>query len=271
MSASIASFANWISFHLGNGEFEGRRLLSRSLIQELQKPRVHVGGPEFAEYSDVHYGLGFRTHRYRGERVVWHGGGWTGTNALMMLLPDRSVGVGVLANIGMVPLFAPHILANHVFDRVCGMEPVPWLERFRERRRHLVAQQAVDLEAGKRMRRPDTRPSRDLADYAGHYEHPGYGRITITHAGGQLHWAFRGMSAPLRHRHFDTFELPEAPESPSRLLPGLLSVSFSIDRQGSIASLAIPFEPLVKAITFTRIPAGTACRDSSGCAGRVRA
>jgi hypothetical protein len=54
---------------------------------------------------------------------------------------------------------------------------------------------------------------RDLVDYAGEYEHPGDGRITITHANGKLHWAFRGMSEPLVHREHDTFELPEAPKS----------------------------------------------------------
>jgi hypothetical protein len=217
---------------------------------------VHVGAPEFAEYSDVHYGLGFRSHRYRGERVVWLGGGVTGTNTLMMMLPDRGVGVAVLANNGMVPLFAPHILANYVFDRVCGKEPAPWLDRFRERRRKFVAQQDVDRQAGKASRRPATQPGRDLADYAGDYEHPGYGRITITHAEGKLHWAFRGMSEPLAHRHYDTFELPEAPESPGGLLPGQLALSFSTDHEGNIASVAVPFEPLVKDIAFTRIAAG---------------
>src|SRR5262252_3377237 len=194
MSTSIASFANWLGFHLGKGEFEGQRLLSPGLIQELQKPRVHVGTPEFAEYSDVHYGLGFRSHRYRGERVVWHGGGFTGTNTLMTMLPDRGVGVAVLANIGMVPLFAPHILANYVFDRLCAQEPVPWLNRFREQRCKLVAQQDIGRQGEEASRRPATEPGRDLADYADDYEHPGYGRITITHAEGKLHWAFRGMS-----------------------------------------------------------------------------
>jgi CubicO group peptidase (beta-lactamase class C family) len=58
MSTSITSFANWLRFHLGQGAFEGQRLLSSSLIQELQKPRVHVGATGFAEYSDVHYGFG---------------------------------------------------------------------------------------------------------------------------------------------------------------------------------------------------------------------
>jgi CubicO group peptidase (beta-lactamase class C family) len=255
MSTSIASFANWLRFHLGKGEFEGQRLLSPTLIEELQKPRVHVGAAEFAEYSDVHYGLGFRSHRYRGERVVWHGGGFTGTNTLMMMLPDHGVGVGVLANIGMTPNFAPHILANHVFDRVCGKEPAPWLNRFREQRRKLVAQQDAHRQVAKPSRRPATQPGRDLADYAGDFEHPGYGRIAITHAEGKLHWAFRGMCDPLVHRRYDTFELPEAPKSPGGLLPGHLPLSFSTDREGNIARVEIPFEPLVKDIAFTRIAA----------------
>jgi CubicO group peptidase (beta-lactamase class C family) len=256
MSTSIASFANWLRFHLGKGEFEGQRLLSPALIQELQKPRVHVGPPEFPEYSDVHYGLGFRSHRYRGERVVWHGGGFTGTNTLMMMMPDHGVGVAVLANNGMTPNFAPHLLANYVFDRACGKEPGPWLDRFRERHRELVAQQDAYRRAAKASRRSTTQPARDLADYAGGYEHPGYGRITITHAEGRLHWAFRGMSEPLAHRHYHTFELPEAPKSPGSLLPGQLPVSFSTDRDGNIASVAIPLEPLVKDIVFSRTAAG---------------
>jgi CubicO group peptidase (beta-lactamase class C family) len=257
MSTSIAGFANWLRLHLGKGEFEGQRILSPGLMQELQNPRVHIGATEFAEYGDVHYGFGFRSHSYRGERVVWHGGGFTGTNTLMMMLPDRGVGVAVLANIGMNPLFVPHILANYVFDRVCGKEPAPWLDRFREQRRKLVAQQRVDRQTGKASRKPATQPGRDLAEYAGDYEHPGYGSITITHAEGKLHWAFRGMFEPLTHRHYDTFELPEAPESPGGLLPGQLALSFAADRDGHIARVAVLLEPLVKEIAFTRMAAGS--------------
>ena len=61
------------------------------------------------------------------------------------------------------------------------------------------------------------------------------------------------MSEPLAHRHYDTFELPEAP---GRLLPDRLALSFATDREGEIANLAAPFEPLVKDIVFTRVPAG---------------
>jgi CubicO group peptidase (beta-lactamase class C family) len=254
INTSIASFANWLRLHLDKGEFDGQRLLSPTLIRELQTPRVHVAAPEFAEYSDVHYGLGFRSHSYRGERVVWHGGGFVGWGTLMTMLPDRGVGVAVFTNRNQSAV--PEILATYVFDRVCGKEPIPWFDRYREMRRKFVAQFAVDRQARKATRRPDTRPSHDLADYAGDYDHPGYGRITITHADGTLHWSYRGMSEPLAHRHYDTFELPEAPDRLLDLLGYRLLISFLTDREGNIASLAAPFEPLVKDIVFTRIPAG---------------
>jgi Domain of unknown function (DUF3471) len=138
-------------------------------------------------------------------------------------------------------------------------ESIPWLERYRERRRKLVAQRDVDRQARKAARRPNTRPSHDLADYAGDYDHPGYGRITITHAEGKLNWAYCGMYEPLAHRHYDTFELPETPDKQgllAQLLPDRLAISFSTDREGNIASLAAPFEPFVKDIVFTRIAAG---------------
>jgi CubicO group peptidase (beta-lactamase class C family) len=251
INTSIASFANWLRLHLDKGVFEGQRLLSAALIQELQTPRVHVGAPEFAEYGDTHYGLGFRSHSYRGDREVFHGGGWSGWSTLMTMLPDRGVGVAVFTNRSQSVV--PDILANFVFDQVCGKEPIPWLDRLREPRRKFLVQLEIDRQARKATRRLNTRPSHDLADYTGDYEHPGYGRITITHAEGTLNWAYRGMSEPLTHRHFDTFELPEAP---GRLLPDRLAILFSTDHEGNIASLAAPFEPLVKDVVFTRIPAG---------------
>src|SRR5215472_2028386 len=261
INTSIASFANWLRLHLDKGEFEGQRLLSPTLIQELQTPRVHVAASEFAEYGDVYYGLGFRSHRYRGERVAWHSGGHIGWSTLMTMLPDCGVGVAVFTNRDPNPV--AEILANHAFDRVCGNEPIPWLDRLRERRRKAVAQLEIDRPARKATRRLNTRPSHDLADYASDYDHPGYGRIAITDAEGQLNWAYRDMSEPLAHRHYDTFELPEAP---GRLLPDRLAISFATDREGNITSLAAPFEPLVKDIVFTRIPAGD-CTNAAFCQG----
>jgi len=86
INTSIASFVKWLRLHLDKGEFEGQRLLSPALIRQLLTPRVHAWTSEFPEYGDVHYGLGFRLHWYRGERVVWHTGDWFGWSTLMTML-----------------------------------------------------------------------------------------------------------------------------------------------------------------------------------------
>lgn len=255
INTSIADFANWLRLHLNNGEFEGQRLLSPEVIRELQSPLVYSSASEFPEIGDSHYGLGLESRHYRGEREVFHSGGWLGWGTLMTMLPERGVGIAVFTNRDLSTV--PELVTNYVVDRLCGKEPVPWFDRFRDRRRKFVAQIDIDRQARKAVRRRDTRPSHDLADYVGDYAHPGYGQMAIAFANGGLRWDYRGMSAPLTHRHYDTFELPEAPE---RLLPDRLAMSFFNDREGNIASLSAPLEPLVDDIVFTRVASGE-CTD----------
>lgn len=73
--------------------------------------------------------------------------------------------------------------------------------------------------------------------------------MTIEARDDTLHWSWRGMSATLQHRHHETFELPAALHP---LLPDGLPLSFLTDRDGNVASLGVPFEPLVKDILFVR-------------------
>ncbi len=108
-----------------------------------------------------------------------------------------------------------------------------------------------------------------LAEYAGEYEHPGYGRIDIDTKDDTLNWRYRGLGGPLVHRHYDVFEVPEMPDV---LAPDLLAISFSYDRDGNIDRLSAPLEPMVSDIVFRRVPDGevldTAFR--AACAGTYR-
>ena len=123
----------------------------------------------------------------------------------MRLMPDKSLGVAVFCNRGGAPV--PAILINHVLDRVCGKEPVPWLDRLRDLRRKALAQEEVDEQTRQTARKRNTSPGHELSDYAGSYEHPAYGRMIITRTGDSLHWAYRAFSAPLAHRHYETATL----------------------------------------------------------------
>ena len=253
LNTSVKGLANWMLLHLGKGEFSGEQLVPPNLIGALHAPRAWNSVPgdnsEFGEAA--HYGLGFQSGSYLGDRVIQHSGGWVGWGTLMTLWPDFGFGIAVFTN--RSPSDVTQILTWHIADRLRGREPVNFHERYRKRRDEFLAHMQVDKDARERTRHKDTRPAHALADYAGNYEHPAYGTMSIVHEDDVLRWSWRGMWAPLGHRHYETFETPAVPD---RLLPDLLPLTFLTDRGGNIVSLSAPLEPMVKDIVFTRLPSG---------------
>jgi CubicO group peptidase (beta-lactamase class C family) len=127
--ASIAEMAAWMRFHLDPVTGRNGLRLSPAAATELTAPQIDIGRSDFTEIGPVHYGLGFFFGDYRGARSIHHAGGpWFGYNCDLRLLPDHSSGVMVLTN-GHDPGCAP--LTNTVLDHLLGLEPLPWLERFR--------------------------------------------------------------------------------------------------------------------------------------------
>ena len=156
-----------------------------------------------------------------------------------------------------------------MLDRVCGKEPVRWLERLRDLRRKALAQEEIDEQTRQTSRKRNAPPSHELSDYIGSYEHPAYGRMIITRTGDSLHWAYRTFSVPLAHRHYETFEVPRLPYE---LNPDGLAISFTTDRDGNVASLSAQLEAMVADIVFMRVPGGD-CMDAGfreACVGRYR-
>jgi hypothetical protein len=161
------------------------------------------------------------------------------------------------------------ILTWYIIDRLSGRDPVDWRERHRKRREELLAQLKTNKDARAKARHVGTRPAHDLAAYAGDYENPAYGVMSIKKDGEALDWSWRGMFATMNHRHYETFELPEIKD---RLLPDQLAITFLTDREGNIISLSTPLEPMVKDIVFARLAAGE-CTDPgfrARCVGRYQ-
>lgn len=267
INTSVTDLANWMRLHLGKGEFNGKRLVPATLIDAMQAPRVYEGPSEFTEFGAAHYGLGFQCNSYRGDRVVFHGGGWPGWGSRMTLLPDHGIGIAVLTNRSPSELLGT--LIWRIVDRLRGREPVDWRGRFITRHEQAMAQMQTDKAAREKVRHANTKPAHALADYAGDYAHPAYGVMSIKARDGALHWSWRGMFATMDHRHYETFELHEALD---RLLPDWLPITFLTDRKGNIVSLSSPLEPMVKDIVFTRLAAGE-CTDPAfraRCVGTFR-
>lgn len=267
INTSVADLGNWMRLHLGKGEFHGERLLPATLVEQLHAPLAHVGKSEFSEFGQAHYGLGFQSNTYQGDRVVSHSGGWNGWGSLMTLIPEAGIGVAVLTN--RSPSEVPPILTWYILDRLRGREPVDWLARFRKMRDDFIVHIPADKKAREEARHKGTKPAHMLSAYAADYAHPAYGVISIREREGALHWSWRGMGAPLSHWHFETFVTPEIID---QLHPDNLPITFQTDREGNIVHLSVPLEPTVKDIVFERRAAGD-CMDPAfreRCAGHFK-
>jgi hypothetical protein len=94
---------------------------------------------------------------------------------------------------------------------------------------------------------PNTQPSHRLEDCVGCYEHPAYGKLTISLNGSQLQFHFRKTKLPLHHYHYDRFDTDDDEAE------GAWSVSFLTSPLGDIDRVGLWLDQTDA--VFVRIPA----------------
>lgn len=244
--APLSDLVAWLRVNLEGGRLDDAEVLSPATVRALHAP--HMVMPEaalFSETRDTAYGLGWFIGTYRGHKLVHHGGNIDGFSSLVTMLPEDGIGVVYLSNKGATALRSA--VSFHVFDEVLGLEPIAWEERLHALEVAMRAG-AKESKAGA-TRVADRPPSHALEDYAGPYEHPGYGRLDIEVGPGGLVPRFRDLRVTLPHRHYDTFDLEI-----EQWEDGQLTLTFRTDSDGEVDSFVVPFESTVDPIVFTRLP-----------------
>jgi CubicO group peptidase (beta-lactamase class C family) len=250
INSSVEEMLHYVQFHIDSGRYDGRQLLSKDNEVQMQTPQMLIGAQDFwpDEFGLASYGLGLAVTSYRGHKLVQHGGGIDGFISQMSWLPKERVGVVVLTNMsGANPV--PNIVTRNVLDRVLALAPIDWVARTRKQIQEGEAQEKKQRDERAAARKPNTTPSHDLAAYAGIYEHPAYGRLTVRTAGTTLELTFDEFTARLKHYHYDMFEV----DDPAELAPLSGVLTFLMDRKGEIDRVAVPFEQSVKDIEFSRV------------------
>ena len=236
--AGARDMANWMRFLLDTGRVGGRRLLSEASWREMLTPQFLVPRNSFyptASLTKPHftaYGLGWFLQDYRGELVAMHTGSIDGMVAILGLLPERGVGVVVLANRDHAEL--RHALMWRVFDAYLGLPARDWSMEFRTLYDSLAARGRAGA-AQREQRVSGTRPSLSLDRYAGTYADSLYGVLAVRHDGGRLTIDFGpGRVADVEHWHYDTFRATwRDPEL------GRTFATFSLGRDGTVRELVL--------------------------------
>ena len=254
INSNVDDMARYAIFQLGKGKIGDRQLVSEANLNLNHSPQVPMpGGAPSKEIGPRSYAMGWVISSYRGHPLWWHNGGIDGFYALLSLLPDQNLGVVILTNL-LDDDPVPEIVQYHIYDHVLGLDSVDWAKHFQE----LGAKQktAEEEETKKELseRKPNTHPSHELKDYAGRYENPGYGVITIQLSGDGFSATLNKLSFPLHHYEYDVFEA--APNSTGAVDIGKLR--FLTNMTGDVDGIAAPFEPNAPEIIFTRVPEKTA-------------
>jgi hypothetical protein len=102
--------------NLNRGEFRGQRLLQAPSYQQLWHPYQKTGTKDSSEFG----GLGWFIDTYHGLRTIRHDGADVGFQSDMILLPDQSLAVIVLANTIPAPV---KTVLYAIVDLLIGAEP----------------------------------------------------------------------------------------------------------------------------------------------------
>lgn len=207
--SSVGDMAKWMRFVLDSGRAGGQRLLSEATYRQIFTPQVVAPAAMYpaTRLTRPHfftYGLGWFLHDYQGEAVAMHTGSIDGMSAIIGLIPDRRLGVVVLANADHVEL--RHALMYEVFDRFSGNLPRDWSAALLELFGGLRAEALAARQRLEQRRVTGTHPSLSLDRYAGTYSDPTFGDLVVRLTGDSLRVQFgRSARADLTHWQNDTF------------------------------------------------------------------
>jgi CubicO group peptidase (beta-lactamase class C family) len=208
--SSVDDMARWLRFNLNGGELDGVRIIEEATLREILSPQVLAPATMYPTMTLVQprfftYGLAWFIHDYGSEHVIMHTGSIRGMNALAGMLPERGVGVYVLANAGGAEL--RHALMYRVFDLLTGAPERDWSSELRD----LYAARAQGAQQGGAgpADPPDeggAAPGLPLERYTGTFTAPVFGTVTVTLRGDTLHLASDfDRAGPLEHVRYDTF------------------------------------------------------------------
>jgi CubicO group peptidase (beta-lactamase class C family) len=213
VNASARDIAAWLKFHLSKGVGpDGKRLVSVKNLTETHAPQnlipmrgsAKTMNPETVQLT---YGLAWLIYDYRGKKMVSHGGMIDGFRVQITFLPDEDLGVAVLCNLHDTRM--TQSLTNSLVDLIAGLEVKDWNAYYRRVVDDEAAERKRDLAARNKLRDTDAKPSLPLADYAGAYEHPAYGPVSVTAARSKLTLRYGNFICPLEHFEKDTFRVTE--------------------------------------------------------------
>lgn len=241
--SSVHDMGRWMDMLLAGGTYvdaagQEQRLLGEARLRAMWSvvTPIPVRDPPVPELKPMTpnfagYGEGWTLTDYRGEKLVWHTGGWPGMVSRLTLVPEEGVGVIVLTNAEVGAAF--HAVTLRALDLMLGAPETDWLAAYRAAVAQADEKADEDWEKHLAARDARSKPSLPLASYAGTYRDPWYGDVVVEQAGRDLRLRFTRTPAlvgTLSHWQHDSFIV----RWDQRWLNADAFVNFSLDVDGKV-------------------------------------
>jgi CubicO group peptidase (beta-lactamase class C family) len=248
--SNIEDMSHWLIALMNDGKYNGKQVLPAEVLKATLQPAI--ADPETAyetrgwfEILNPAYGMGRDIASYRGHLITYHGGAIGGFYTQISFMPQDHIGV-IVFEIGSHSRQLYDIVSYNVYERLLGVDQTPWSERLLEIR---LKNKKAGTEARAKAnegRVPNTEPSHLLRDYAGVYENPAYGVMTVGLKDNQLQFNFHKMQLPMTRFHYDRFDTPDDEQY------GKWSMNFRTNPQGDIDQAVMSLDQAE--VVFVRKP-----------------
>ena len=166
INSNIEDMARWARMQLGNGTFDGRRIVSSENLAYTRMPKVALN-------DQVFYDLGWYNYLTPNGNILWHDGDALSFGSFVGLVPDKNIGIIILTNETNVE--APNSLGVWVLDRILGNakhDPVA---------ENLKNAKATFEATAKQFAKPaNPRPFPRLAPLTGNFVNSSFGKAVLT-------------------------------------------------------------------------------------------
>jgi CubicO group peptidase (beta-lactamase class C family) len=241
INSNVHDVASWMILQLNKGEFEGNRIFSEAVSNEMWSANTVLDVSDFNKSINpsTHlksYGLGWVLFDYKGYLIVTHNGGYDGMISQTVLIPELDCGFVVLTNsLSMMYSAVMNQLLDYLIEDKLDKT---WSDYYLRVNDWVKNYEKEEKETWEKARIENTKPSLALTEYVGIYTSDVYGDVEISIKSDKLYLKMMHTEiyqGELNHWHYDTFSLKfdKAPSLPSG------SASFVLDKLGKVVELKI--------------------------------
>jgi len=207
LGTTARDLGRWLRLNLNGGRIDGKQLLSEAMIKQMHTRQSDATrNHPHPDYKLEGFGLAWMVGTYKGHALISHGGGYTGTAAFMACLPEKKIGVAVLANSDGGATGLVDLAAFDVFDRLLGSNEPDLMPKLHDvAKRHEADRQR---EAARESKPVDEKAlSLAITQYVGKFENEHWGTIRVEAKQGRLEAMMGDLPVPLKSVEADRFQV----------------------------------------------------------------